>query len=363
MLPAGWFLFRAETWTGVALALLAMIAVLLPTTAFLWWNWPAPQSGWGWGSLVLILAEIGLLGLILWNTPDGLSPATAPVRHRFTRPFTFPRYAIANIVPEIEQINLGFVIMTFLDPLLTHEQARRVTPFTLALYREMEQDPNFHRLGSVLGWGYADLLGLPFDVGHYYLYIPQQRPAGPLPVLVFLHGSAGNFKTYTWVWSRLAEREGLVIIAPSFGFGNWRYAESVDVVSRALADAATQVELDPNRVYLAGLSNGGLGVSYLALAQPERFRGLIFLSPVMRDKIIDDSAFLEKWRGRPVLVITGEEDERIPLLYVQQRVDILRAGGVDVTEQVYPGEDHFLVFSQPEAIRADVSRWLAAVEE
>lgn len=335
--------------------------VLLPAAGFLWWNRLSPHSGWV--SLVLGLAGMGILGLILWHTPDGLAPATAPVRHRFTRPYTFSRYTIANIVPEVEQINLGFVVMTLLDPHLTLEQARRVAPFTLALYREMEQDPNFHRLGSVLGWGYADLLGQSFEVGHYYLYIPQQRPSGALPVLVFLHGSAGNFKTYTWVWSRLAEQEGMVIIAPSFGFGNWRYAESIDVVSRALADAATQVEIDPNRVYLAGLSNGGLGVSYLALAQPERFRGLIFLSPVMRETIIDDSAFLEKWRGRPVLVVTGAEDERIPLGYVQQRVDVLQAGGVKVTEHIYPGQDHFLIFSQPEAIRTDVSRWLAQVEE
>jgi poly(3-hydroxybutyrate) depolymerase len=184
-----------------------------------------------------------------------------------------------------------------------------------------------------------------------------------LPVLVFLHGSAGNFKTYTWIWSKLAEQQGLVIIAPSYGFGNWRYPDTIEVVSRALADAATQVTIDPGRIYLAGLSNGGLGVSYLAAAQPEQFRGLIFLSPVMDTRVVDDPAFLERWRGRPVLVITGAADERIPLRYVEQRIGVLREGGVAVTERIYPGEDHFLVFSQPEAIREDVLQWLRLVEK
>jgi pimeloyl-ACP methyl ester carboxylesterase len=332
--------------------------VLLPAPLLLWLGRPGQRAGWGWASLVLVLAGIGLFGAILFFTPAGTPPPDSPVRHRFTGPAGFPRYTLANIVPEIEQFNLGLAVMPYLDRFFTREQARRVGPFTLALYREMEQDPNFHQLGSVQGWAYAELFGLPFNVGHYYLYVPKNRPAGPRPALVFLHGSLGNFKTYTWIWSRLAEREGLVIIAPSYGFGNWRAEDSIAVVSAALADAATQVEIDPDRVYLAGLSNGGLGVSHLALAQPERFRGLIFLSPVMDTRIVSSPAFLERWRGRPVLVITGAADERIPLAYVRQRVVDLQAGGVAVTEKVYPGEDHFLFFSQPEPVLAEVQGWL-----
>jgi predicted esterase len=130
-----------------------------------------------------------------------------------------------------------------------------------------------------------------------------------------------------------------------------------------LADAATQVELDPRRLYLDGLSNGGLGVSRLASAQPEKFRGLIFLSPVMDTSLVDNPTFQQAWQGRPVLVITGAADERISLSYVEQRVATFKAGGVAVTKRVYPGEDHFLFFSQPEAILADISTWLAATAQ
>jgi pimeloyl-ACP methyl ester carboxylesterase len=356
-------LFRAQTWTGVGLAVLAILGVLLPAPVALWWSQPLQRHLWGWSSLVIALAVTSLVGLILWSTPDGVPPPGSPVQHRFTQPITFPRYTIANIVPEIEQINLGLVVMPYLDRLFTAERARRVAPFTLALYQEMESDPNFHQLGSVMGWAYAEALGLPFEVGHYYLYIPKNRPAESLPAIVFLHGSFGNFKTYTWVWSKLAEREGLVIIAPSYGFGNWRSVDSVAVISRVLEDATTQVALDPNRLYLAGLSNGGLGVSHLAIAQPEQYRGLIFLSPVMDTAIVNSPAFHQAWHGRPVLVITGAADERIPLSYVQQRLAVLRAGEVAVTERVYPGEDHFLFFSQPKQILDDISDWLAATTE
>lgn len=359
---AAWFLFRAQTWTGVGLSVLTLLGILLPVSLAFWWSQPTQNRGWGWISLLLVLIEAGLLGLILWQTPSGMLATGSPVQHRFVQPVSFPRYTLANIVPEIEQINLGFVVTPYLDRLFTTDLARRVAPFTLALYREMENDPNFHQLGSVMGWAYADVLHLPFEVGHYYLYIPKNRPAGPLPALIFLHGSFGNFKTYTWVWSKLAEREGFVIIAPSYGFGNWRSADSVTLIAQVLADAGTQVELDPKRLYLAGLSNGGLGVSRLASAEPKKFRGLIFLSPVMDTSLVDSPAFQQAWQGRPILVITGAADERIPLSYVQQCTATFKAGGIAVTERVYPDETHFLFFSQPEAVLSDISTWLAATQ-
>jgi alpha-beta hydrolase superfamily lysophospholipase len=69
------------------------------------------------------------------------------------------------------------------------------------------------------------------------------------------------------------------------------------------------------------------------------------------------------WWERPVLVVTGEEDRRVPERYIADEVRFLRAGEVDVTYVPYPDEDHFLFFSQPESVLSDVARWLAAVEE
>src|SRR5688500_12237423 len=109
-LPAIWFLFRAETWVGVGLALLGIIMVLWLGSGLLGWLQPARRPLWGWTSLTLALAGLALLGLILWYTPDGSPAPTSPVQHRFTQPVAFQRYTIANIAPEIEQINLGFAV-------------------------------------------------------------------------------------------------------------------------------------------------------------------------------------------------------------------------------------------------------------
>jgi len=358
-LGSGWFLFNAVTWIGRGVAVAGLLIAALPLTVLLWRFSHHHRTFWGWISLGLTIGFFAVMGAIILTTPDGRASLDSPISHQFTGTGRFQRFTIANIIPETEQMNLGLLVMPYLDPIFSREQAQRVGPFTLELYQAMENDPDFHRLGSVLGWAYGEVVGLPFDKGHYYLYVPQNRPAGPLPAIVFLHGSLGNFKTYTWVWAKFAEEHGYVIIAPSFGFGNWSRAGGDEAVLAALDDAATIVDLDPQRIYLAGISNGGIGVSSGALATPGRFRGLIYLSPVLPDKIVRSAEFLEAWRNRPVLVITGETDRRIPARYVTTEVSGLNSGGVAVTYITYPDEDHFLFFSQPASVLNDVEKWLA----
>jgi poly(3-hydroxybutyrate) depolymerase len=250
--------------------------------------------------------------------------------------------------------------MPHLDPLLTVEQARRVSAFTLDLYDEMENDPDFHELGSAMNWSYAALINKDFEAGHYYLYVPHQDEDSPIPAIVFLHGSAGNFKAYLWVWSKLAKELSLAIIAPSCGFGDWNLT-CTRAIPKAIEDATTVVNIDRNHIYLAGLSNGGLGVTRLAEMSPDPFAGLIFISPVVDSEIVHSKAFQNSWRDRPVLVVTGEMDRRVPLSYVEENVSSLRSGGVTVTGITHPGEDHFLFFSQPKSVLSDVADWLSEV--
>src|SRR5262245_26038071 len=77
-LPAIWFLFRAETWVGVGLALLGIIMVLWLGSGLLRWLPPARRARWGWTSLTPPLAGLARLGLILWYTPAGTPPPTSP---------------------------------------------------------------------------------------------------------------------------------------------------------------------------------------------------------------------------------------------------------------------------------------------
>jgi pimeloyl-ACP methyl ester carboxylesterase len=352
-----WLLLNGQTWVGKGIGAIGLWSLLLPFLVVRWYQHRGTQK-MAWLSIVLVcFGIIGFVMPVFMAAPSGSPDSNSSVQQRFASDAKFSRYALANIIPEVEQINLGFLLMSNVDPFLDAEQVARVSSFTLALYQDMEQDSNFHALGSVMGLAYADLFGLPSDAGHYYLYVPQHVAEAPLPALVFLHGSAGNFKTYTWVLSKLAEETGFVIIAPSYGFGNWDEAGTASVL-RALEDTQEVVDIDESQIFLAGLSNGGLGVSRLAEAYPERFQGLVFFSPVMATSIVDSPSFQAAWADRPVLVITGAEDRRIPLEYVTERISGMALGSINVSGVVYPDEDHFLFFSQPDRLMADVAHWL-----
>lgn len=354
---SAWLLFNAQTAVGLLLATFGLLSLLLPLSFVIRQRIQnrllrrAPES------VAFLLVVVGTA--VFLQAPSGNPGPNSAVQHRFVDGGRYGRFSLTNLVPESEQVNLGFTLMPYVDPLLTVEQSRRISPITMAIYREMEQDPNFHELGSAMNLAYDELWRRPFDVGHYYLYVPPNAGPDPLPAIVFLHGSAGNFKAYTWLWSKLAETEGYVIIAPSYGFGNWDEAGAAAVL-KVIEDAGRVANIDTQHLYLAGLSNGGLGVSYLANLAPEEFRGLIFLSPVMATEIVDSVSFQTAWANRPVLVISGEADNRIPLIYVEQRIAAMHRANIEVTPIIYPNEDHFLVFSQPPSVLQNVSVWLKA---
>jgi pimeloyl-ACP methyl ester carboxylesterase len=353
---AGWFLGIAQTWTGRGLALWGLLLVWLPLVRAI----ESRATGSSRLSLAYALTMAGIVVAILATTPAGCAlNDNAHAQSRFVGNAThLPRFSLTNVVPEIEQINVGLALIPYLDPIIDRRQARRLSSLILPAYREMEAGPEFHRLGSAMGWAYAEVLKRPFAIGHYYLYVPRNHPPGPLPAILFLHGSAGNFKVYTWAWSRFAEEHGYAIIAPSFGFGNWYRSGGVQAVEQALADARTAVSLDDERIYLAGLSNGGTGVSQVAAEMPEQFQGLIYISGVIEPSIVTSVPFLESWQERPVLVIHGRADRRIPATTARSAAEEMKAYGVAVSYVEYPGEDHFLFLARLDEVLDNVAGWM-----
>ena len=332
-------------------------AVILACVA---WQWHSSKlwliAGVAFGGW---LAAAGWLAI---HAPDGRPAADSRVQNRYLgRRDGFRRYAFGNLLPEADQFAMGFRLVPAADRLFTMKQAKTLTGLTGSIYAELEADPAFHALGSAMPDTYDELWGLSFNHGHSYLYIPPGLDrATPRPALVFLHGSGGNFKAYTWLLSRVVDRLGMVLIAPTYGLGNWREPDTSRLVRGALEDAATIVSLDAHNVHLIGLSNGVLGVSQAGRSLGADLRSLIFLSPVFDGEAVSGREFREQWRGRPVLVISGREDDRIPIDYVAENVAALRRGGADVTFQPVAGADHFMVFSHRVLVLEAIGEWVGA---
>lgn len=310
----------------------------------------APFGGW-----LLIAAGLAI------TAPDGRTRPGARVQNRYSDGgWHYQRFALGALLPEIDQLRLGFTLMPAADSLFTMEQSRKLSDLTRIIYKDLEADAEFHALGSVMPDVYDDLWLRHSNRGHYFLYVPPNLDrTTPAPVLIFLHGAGGNFKAYTWLLSRVADERGMVVIAPSFGTGSWDAEHGVHTVLAALNDAAKALPLDMDQVHLAGLSNGGLGVSHLAASDAGRlFRSLIFLSPVCDEADLGSRNFWLHWRDKPVLIVTGEKDDRVPLPYVRTCAEIMRNAGARVDMSSYSDADHFLIFSHRDEFLEQLSAWL-----
>ncbi len=312
-------------------------------------------------SFALLVLWLIVTSVLLIRAPDGRTRTGAPVRNCYVGGgWSYRGRALSALVPEIDQFILGFRVMPLIDPLMTWRQSRSVAALTQSVYTDLEADRDFHALGSVMPDVYDDLLGLPSARGHYFLYVPPGLDSSrAAPVLLFLHGSGGNFKAYVWILSQVADALGMVVVAPSGGMGDWKTKSTPGVVVAALDDAAGRVALDRDHVCLAGLSNGGLGVTRTAASSVGGlFSSLVLLSPVC-DRIALESPSREgAWRGKPVLVVTGRDDNRVPLTFVEACVTSMKAGGASVQLSVYDGADHFLLFSHRKKLVSELIDWL-----
>jgi surfactin synthase thioesterase subunit len=63
--------------------------------------------------------------------------------------------------------------------------------------------------------------------------------------------------------------------------------------------------------------------------------------------------------GLPVLVISGRDDERIPISLIEQYVS---AAGQDVTYVPFDG-DHFLLLKQADQVQETIVDWLTEQEK
>ena len=121
----------------------------------------------------------------------------------------------------------------------------------------------------------------------YRLYIPANRPAGPRPLIVMLHGctqTAEDFAAGTGM-NALAEEFGLLIAYPTQPSGanaqkcwNWYRPEDQArdrgepaVIVGLTRDIQRDHGADPTRSYVAGLSAGGAAAAVMAAAYPEVF--------------------------------------------------------------------------------------------
>lgn len=319
---------------------------------------------WRWGRL-LLSAAVGeiILAMVFLGVSYRLSPTggDSDTDFRSVRSASVPlrRFSPANLVPEVDQLKLGLYVMPPLDPFIDGEQARRVRRVFGEVYEAMRKDADFKDVDSALGLCYGDIITGKAQPGHFFEYVPgRSRSATPRPAIIFLHGSMGNFKGYTWVLKSVADALDMVIVAPSYGLGNWRKDPAAGVVGGVIAHCEQSEYIDAEQLILAGLSNGGLGVTRALAAFPDAWMGAILISAVVESHAVPEMADVLSKKETALLVLHGNQDRRIPIDYVEHWLGELTNPRIRVKHTFIPDADHFMFFSHREQCGDAIRAWL-----
>lgn len=363
VLVAPLLVFTARTWRGrvvgvwaAAVWVFAVCAGYLTVVPELVNPLPPPLVILAFTSVLLMGVSFlwGVLAgaFLLFTQPDYRSD-TAGLRSVYLGPLFLHRLQLV-LLSEPDWLWLGTLLATKFDFRIKGDE-RRLSRDTVRLHLDELAESGEHRtLPPALPLAFWGRILRP-DHGHLFAYRPEAAPGERLGLLVFLHGHGGNSLLYPHLLRPFADQFRCVVVCPTFGYGNWEHPHSWFCVQRAVRYATEHfTEIDPRRVYLAGVSQGGAGVGRAAVALPEVFAGLVFVSATLEPAVLNNEAFADK----RVLVVHGDKDRHVSLKSVEKGIEALRSAGADVTVSRDPAGTHFLLFAQTQEVFRQLEEWL-----
>ncbi|NIM94201.1 MAG: prolyl oligopeptidase family serine peptidase [Anaerolineales bacterium] len=138
-------------------------------------------------------------------------------------------------------------------------------------------------------------------------------------------------------------------------------------VEGLLDELVANLQVDPNRVYLTGLSMGGFGAWNLVLEQPERFAAVV---PIAGGYEFESNAVPENicdLREVPIWVFHGEQDNLVLSVQSTTLVNALKACGGNIRYTLYPDADHMeswmLTYGNPQLLEWMLQQSLESVAQ
>ena len=205
----------------------------------------------------------------------------------------------------------------------------------------------------------------PEGAREYRLFIPS-RPQAPATLVVMLHGcnqTADDFAVGTGM-NRLAERDGLFVAYPvQTGRANaqrcWNWFEPRDqgrttgeaaIVAGLTRAVMAEHAIDPDRVFIAGLSAGGAAAANIARAFPDLYAAVGVHSGLAASCARDvGSAMMAMQMGAagqgggpavPTIVFHGEDDATVSIRNADQVLAQAGAAALTPSREHFDGDGH-----------------------
>jgi poly(3-hydroxybutyrate) depolymerase len=183
----------------------------------------------------------------------------------------------------------------------------------------------------------------------YAVNVPAgYNPARKYQVRFQLHGGIGarvdNRPRGTGEIGNLAGAEQFYVLPYGSARSPWWGEEQVKNLTAIVDDLKRTYNIDENRVVVAGVSDGGSGLYYLAMREMTQFASFLplngFMMVLANNDIDDRQNFPNNLRNRPLFIINGGEDPLYPTSAVEPYIRHLANNGVKVSYHPQPEAGH-----------------------
>lgn len=207
----------------------------------------------------------------------------------------------------------------------------------------------------------------------YVFHEPREKSDAKSPLLLLLHGFGSNEQDLIGFAPFLDKRFFIVSVrAPlttDFGGFAWfqiRYGvggleidpkqveESRRLLLKFVDEIVAEHDLDSNRIFLAGFSQGAIMTHSLVLTAPQKFAGAVPMSGVFPAQYLKTRAADEKLKDFPIFVSHGVYDPVLPIKFGREAKAELEKLPVRLDYKEYP-----IAHNVSEESLRDVAAWLS----
>ncbi|WHY79053.1 prolyl oligopeptidase family serine peptidase [Neobacillus sp. WH10] len=197
---------------------------------------------------------------------------------------------------------------------------------------------------------------------NYRLFEPTKEPNEKYPLVLFLHGSGergndnymhmvGNEGAVVWAAPEQQAKHPAYVLAPQAEATEeltmyWTEEPKYTTMLNLLKDTIEKYDVDKNRIYVVGMSNGGIGTWNIIEKNPELFAAAVPICGIGDIKgfnlsneyepLKDYSAFKDI-KDMPIWVFHAEDDPLVDVRYSRDAVKAIKElGGTSIKYTEYP---------------------------
>jgi predicted peptidase len=181
---------------------------------------------------------------------------------------------------------------------------------------------------------------------NYLLHVPAsygQELDKQWPLLIFLHGSREVGRDIDRVrraiLPQMVEENPdfpFIVMSPQASSQQYGWYPSLKPIEAVVDELMQEYNIDPERIYVTGLSMGGYGAWALMMDAPERFAAV---APVVGGYFYNPNQ-LCAIKDKPIWIFGAKRDRNVPLKESERVVNALKACGADPKFTVFENADH-----------------------